>query len=181
MNPEHLKRVLTFKRKKNKLPKMKTMENKYYSLEPVGSNRLTRIFQLILGILCFLVAIIWVILNISLVKSNGALWFTIIFLLGFGYYQINSGLGHAARFIEIGTDKIRLKKNSLLPVKEINKEEIEKIKIFPLNLIFFMKQGKTIILRFGTTFTDKIVPIKDGVISFAAVNRIPLEIKTEDF
>ncbi len=157
------------------------MEKQYYSLEPVESNRMTKIFQLTLGILCFIVAIVWVILNINVLKSNGALWITIIFLLGFGYFQINAGFGRATRFIEIGTDKIRLKRNSLLSVTEISTEEIEKIEMYPLNLIFFRRNDKTIILRFGTTYTDKIDPIKDGIMSFASVNSIPLEIKTENF
>ena len=157
------------------------MEKQYFSLEISESNRLTKIFQLIFGIICIVVAVFWLIYNIKSIKTNGTLWITIIFLVGFSFYQINAGLGRGTRFIEIGQNRIRLKKNSLFPAQEIKAEEIEKIESFPLNLIFFVKQGKTVILRFGTTFTDKIEPIKNGIKNFASTNNISVEFKTEEF
>jgi len=157
------------------------MEPQFFSLELHEGNRLTRIFQLVFGIICIAVAIIWLIINFNSFKSNSALLITIVFLIGFGYYQINSGLGRANRFIEIDHDRIRLKKNSLLPVQELNAGNMEKIEIFPLNLIFFMRNNKTVILRFGTTFTDKIDTIKKEIMNFAKVNSIPVEINTEEF
>jgi len=156
------------------------MEKQYFSLEPVESNRLTRIFQLIFGIVCIVVAIFWLIYNIKSLKSDTTLWITIIFLVGFSIYQINAGLGKATRFIEIDQDKIRIKKNSLLPVKEIAASEIEKIEMFPLNLVFFIREGRRIYLRFGTSLADKIEPIRNELANFADSHKINTEIKSEE-
>jgi hypothetical protein len=156
------------------------MEKRYFSLEPVESNRLTRIFQLIFGIVCIVVAIFWLIYNIKSLKSDTTLWITITFLVGFSIYQINAGLGKATRFIEIDQEKIRMKRNSLLPVKEIAASEIEKIEMFPLNLVFFIREGRRIYLRFGTSLADKIEPIKNELANFADAHNINTEIKSEE-
>ena len=57
--------------------------------------------------------------------------------------------------------------------------EIEKIELFPLNLIFFLKSKKRILLRFGTTYHEINEKIKDEILSFAESNKIPLEIIEE--
>jgi hypothetical protein len=91
-----------------------------------------------------------------------------------------AGLGRAIRFIEIGQDKIILKKNSLLPVREMRASKMKKIEVFPLNLIFYLHGGGKTILRFGTTYTDVIGPVKNEIEQFASDNNIYLEIKTEE-
>ena len=83
----------------------------------------------------------WMIFNIRSVKADSSLWITVLFLSGFGLYQIWAGLGRTSRFIQIGPDKIILKKNSLLPAKEMASSAIKKIEVFPLNLIFYFHNG----------------------------------------
>jgi energy-converting hydrogenase Eha subunit C len=156
------------------------MESDYFSLEVNKSNKLTRIFQLVFGIICAVVAFIWLIINIKSLRSNGTLVVTIIFLLGFAYYQINSGIGRGEKFIEISQTTLRLKKNSIFPAQELNASEIEKIEIFPLNVVFFLRSGKTVFLRFGTTYTDIINPVRTGIKTFCERNNIPLEFKNEE-
>ena len=74
------------------------------------------------------------------------------------YIRSGPGLaGHQDSF-KSDSDKIILKKNSLLPVKEMASSEIKKIEIFPLNLIFYFHKGGKTVLRFGTTYTDNIEP-----------------------
>jgi hypothetical protein len=157
------------------------MEKKYYSLGPGENNSLVKITRILFGAVCIAVAVFWLIFNIKSINADGTLWITIIFLSGFGFYQIWSGIGRAKRFIEIGQNIIRLKKNSILPVQEFSADNFEKIEIFPLNLIFFLKHGKPVIMRFGTTYTDIIEPVKNGIISFATRNNILCEIKNEEF
>jgi hypothetical protein len=156
------------------------MEMKHFSLGTSENNRFVKIIQIVFGIACFAVAIFWLIFNIKSLKADGTLWITVIFLSGFGFYQIWSGLGRATRFIEIGKDKIRLKKIAILPVMEIRASDIVKIEIFPFNLIFFKQPRKKIFLRFGTTYSDNIEPIKNGIIQFASDNNISIEIKIEE-
>ncbi len=156
------------------------MESNYYSLEVNKSNRVTRIFQLAFGIICAVIAVIWAILNINMLKSNGTLWITIILLLGFAYYQIITGLGKAEKFIEFSQSSIKLKKNSLFPVRVLKAPDIQKIEAFPLNLVFFLRSGKRLILRFGTTYTDIIEPVRKSLQTFCTGNNISLEFKTEE-
>jgi hypothetical protein len=156
------------------------MEVKYFPLSSSENNRLVKIIQIIFGVVCFAVAIFWMIFNIKSLKTNGTLWITIIFLLGFGFYQIWSGMGRAIRFIEIRADKIRLKRNIILPVIELPAGEIEKIELFPLNLIFFLKSKKRIFLRFGTTYQETNEKIKDEILGFAKLNKLPIEFIREE-
>jgi hypothetical protein len=155
------------------------MESKIFSLGTVENSKSVKIIRVAFGFLCVAIAVYWLIYNISSFKSDGTLWITIIFLLGFGFYQVWAGLGRATIFIEIDSGRIRLKKNPVLPGINIVAAEIEKIEMFPLNLVLFMKSRKKIILRFGTTYYETNEKIKDEIIKFADVNNIPLEIIEE--
>lgn len=155
------------------------METKYFFLGSVENNRLVKIIQIVFGIACLGVAIFWLIFNIRSLKADRTLWITVIFLSGFGFYQVWSGLGKATRFIEISSDKIRLKKNALLSAVDILVSEIQKIEIFPFNLIIFLKTKKRIILRFSTTYYETNEKIKDEILRFAELNLISAEIKEE--
>jgi len=166
--------------KKDILHEKQEMEKAYFSLELNRSNKLTKIFQLILGIICLGVALIWLILNFGTLKSNVSLWITILFLAGFGYYQVISGLGKSEKFIEITESSIRIKKNILFPSQDLGADEIDKIEIFPLNVVFFLKPGKTVFLRFGTTYTDVIEPVKKSIKSFCDTNKIDLQFRNEE-
>ena len=156
------------------------MENKIFSLGTGENNNIVKIIRILFGAVCIAIAVFWLIFNIKSLKADGTLWVTIVFLSGFGSYQIWSGLGLATRFIEIGTDCIRLKKNAILPVVEISAPEIERIELFPLNLIFFLKSKKRILLRFGATFYETNEKIKDEILKFSEVNNIRVEIIVEN-
>ncbi len=155
------------------------METKYFSLSPVENNRMVKIVQIVFGILCIGVAIFWLVFNFRSFKANSILWITIIFLSGFGFYQVWTGLGKATRFIEISSDKVRLKTTILLAAVDMVAGDIEKIELFPLNLIFYLKTNKKIILRFGSTYYETNEKIKDEILSFAELNSISAEIKEE--
>ena len=156
------------------------MDKRFYSLEIHKTNRLTRIFQFVFGIICILVALVWLIFNFSAVSSVWSLLITILFLLTFGYYLIISGLGKGDKFIEFESDKIRLKKNSILPPVEIKAYDTEKIELYQLSVAFFIKQKGKLILRFGTTYTDHIETVKEEIRAFAENNHIPFEYKRNE-
>jgi uncharacterized protein YlzI (FlbEa/FlbD family) len=156
------------------------MEDKYFSLEVNKNNRFIRIFQIVFGIICAVLVIIWLILNLDSLMSNGTLWLSVIFLLGFAWYQINSGLGKGDKFIKISQKTLKFKKNSLFPAQELNAYDIEKIEIYPLSMVFFLRSGKKSILRFGTTFTDVIEPVKKGIEAFCTLNDLKFEFRKED-
>ena len=155
------------------------MENKYYSLGTSENNGPVRIIRIIFGIVCIAVAVFWLVFNIKSVKADGTLWITVIFLLGFGAYQVWAGLGRATSFIEFGQSYLRLKKHAMLAPSLMNVTEIERIEIFPFNLILFLKSGKRIMLRFGTTYYETNEKVKDEMLRFAESNNIPVEIVVE--
>lgn len=155
------------------------METKYFSLGTTESNSLIKIIKVLFGVVCFSVALFWIIFNIRSIRTDWTLWITIIFLTGFGFYQIWSGLGKANIFIEFGSDFIRLKKNPVLPPVKIIAHEFEKIELYPLNVIYYLKSKKRIMLRFGTTFNDINEKVKNEILDFAERNGITLEIIEE--
>jgi hypothetical protein len=162
------------------LAEIKLMETKQFSLGPSENSASIKIIRFLFGLVCIAIALFWLIFNIRAVKADRTLWITVLFLSGFGFYQIWAGLGRTTRFIRIGNEKIILKKNSLLPLKEMSSIEIKKIEVFPLNLKFYFHQGGKTILRFGTTYIDNIEPIKSEIVEFAAVNNIELETIAEE-
>jgi hypothetical protein len=156
------------------------MGKKYFSLSSVENSKVIKIIQIAFGIICIAVAIFWLRFNIRSLKADRTLWVTILFLSGFGFYMIWAGLGKATRFIEISTDKIRIKKTIILPAVEMSAGDIQKIEIYPFNLIFFMNTGKKLILRFSTTYQETNEKVKNEILNFGELNSINVEIVREN-
>src|ERR1035437_8932676 len=113
------------------------MEINHISLSASEINTPVKVISIVFGVVCIAVAVFWLNFNIQSLKTDRTLYITIIFLSGFGIYQILSGLGKTARYIEIGSDFIKLKKTAVLPPLLLRAGEIEKVELYPLNLIFF--------------------------------------------
>lgn len=155
------------------------MEIKYFILGGSESNRFEKIIRIIFGTVCIAVALFWLNFNIKALKADGTLWITIAFLSGFGIYQILSGLGKTTRFIEFGPDYVKLKKNILYAARVTRADGIEKIELYPFNIIFYLKTEKKIMLRLGATFQETNEKIKDEIILFAELNSIPAQVIEE--
>jgi hypothetical protein len=151
------------------------MDKKYFPLSSVENNRVVKIVQVAFGFVCIAVAVFWLIFNIRSMKTYGTLWITIIFLSGFGFYQIWAGIGRAIRFIEISSDTIRLKKTAVFPTVVISASEIQKIEVFPFNLIFILKTGGKNVLRFSSTYHETNEKIKEEICRFTEINSISIE------
>ena len=158
-----------------------SMEKKFYPLEQGETGTFVKAMRIIFGIICILVAIYWLIFSPAPVPSKFSLYIVFGFLTGFGFNQLWHGFGKGVKFIEFDEKKIRLKKNTFLSPVEITPENIEKIELYPMNTIFFLKTKKRILLRFGAMYQETNETIKDELISFSDANNISLEIKTEKF
>jgi hypothetical protein len=156
------------------------MEKKYFLLDAKENPRSFRIIQMVFGIVCIVLAIIWAFYNVKSLKNDNTLWITVIFLTCFGAYQIVAGLGKTERYIETGPDRIVLKQNSFLPKIELNALDIDALEIYPLSILFRLKNQKKIIFRFGLSNTEIINPVKDEVTDFAMLNSIHFEEKKEE-
>jgi hypothetical protein len=156
------------------------MEKKHFQLEAKENSKFTRIFQIVFGILCIAIALYWAIFQFKSMEADPTMWITMVFLIGFGSYQIAAGFGKIKKFISIEADRIILKQNSFLPKIDILTSDLEKIEIFPLSICFCMTKKKRMILRFGLNYTDIINPVKDAVTEFADMNGISVEEKKEE-
>lgn len=155
------------------------MEKNYYNLGSVENNRFVKILQIIFGVACIAVGVIWVFFSPDTIKSNGTFWISVIFLIGFGAYQIWAGSGRSTRFIEIENERIRLKRNAVLPPIMILPPELEKIEFFPLNIVFYMKSKKRILMRFGAMYHETNEKIFEELVKFAETNNIPMTVTEE--
>jgi hypothetical protein len=156
------------------------MEKKVFYLEPKESPGLAKIFHIVLGIACIVIAIYWVIFNIQSIKTDGTLWITILFLVLFGVYQILDGAGKTRKYISTEQGKLILKQHSVLPALILKSEDIEKVEIFPLSIIFKIRNRSKIVFRFGLSYLEIIDPVKNEIAGFAGLNHIPYEIKNEE-
>jgi len=155
------------------------MEKKHFPLEAKENSKFTRIFQIVFGILCIAIALYWAIFQFKSMEADPTMWITMVFLVGFGSYQIAAGFGKIKKFISIEADRIILKQNSFLPKIDIMPSDLERIEIFPLSICFCMTKKKKMILRFGLSYTEIINPVKDAVAEFANLNGIAVEEKKE--
>ncbi len=149
------------------------------SLEIRDDNKIIRTIQIIFGIVLILIAVYWLIFNIRSFDVKGSLWITLIFVAGFGVYQIYSGLGYANKYIEFNDALLKIKTNSLTPAVEIDAPDIRVAEVFPLKIMLFLKSEKKVLIRLGVTDAEKIEIVKDEFIRYVTRFRIPLEIKNE--
>jgi hypothetical protein len=156
------------------------METKHFSFGNYEKNRLVNIIRIIFGATCILVAVFWLVFNSNAIESSGSIWMTILFLTGFGFYQIWAGLGKAERYIAVSDDRINLKKFIFLSPDAIMAADTEKIEFYPLKVRFILKSGKAIILRFGTTYYESNEKIVDELSCYAERNNIDSKVIEEE-
>ena len=156
------------------------MEEKHLSLDPQDQPRIMKVFQLIFGVMCIIVAFYYFISGIDSDLSGITLWITIIFLLLFGIYQIMAGTGKTKKYFSISGDLISYKQHSFLPGTRIQSAEIEKIILHPLSIIFHLWKGKKYRFRFGISYPEIIDPVKQNVIDFAESFKIPFEVVEDE-
>ena len=152
------------------------MTTNHFQLSNISKNRFVNLLQIVFGATCIGIGAYWA---IATSDNQGASWVTILFLFGFGFYKIWSGLGKADRYIEIEKTSINLKKTIFLPVKQIEASELSKIEVFPLKVNFHFKAGTKILLRFGTTYIETNEKVVDALIKFAEQNTIEVELHSE--
>ena len=152
------------------------MITNYFQLSNSDKSSFVNILKMFFGIACIAVGIYWAIHMVNASGSGGTEWITILFLLGFGFYEIWSALGKAEKYIEIDETFIRLKKSVFLPARHIEMSEIKKIEIFPLKIDFLLKNKTKIALRLGTTYVENNEKIIDALVKFAKQNAIDVDL-----
>ena len=156
------------------------MTTNYFQLSNSDKSRFVNVLKIFFGVVCIAIGVYWAIYEAIISKTSGTAWITILFLSGFGFYEIWSGLGKAERYIEIGKTFVRLKKSIFLSARYIEVSEIGKIEIFPLKICFHLKERAKIILRFGTTYVEVNEKIVDALVKFSKQNVIDLDLQPEE-
>ncbi len=162
------------------MPQISDMETKHFTLGNKENNRLIKIIRILFGSTCIAIAGFWLIFNMKSSAGQGSGWLTVLFLTFFGFYQIWAGLGKAERFIAVSDETINLKKFIFLPTFAIRASELQKIEFYPLKVSFMLKKGKTIILRFGTTFYESNEKVIDELSAYAERNNIATKVIEEE-
>ena len=152
------------------------MTTNYFQLSSGDKNRFVNVLKMLFGVACIAVGVYWAVYS----GIIGSAWITVLFLFGFGFYEIWSGLGKAEKYIEIGKTSIRLKKSIFLPAIHIEVSEISKLEAFPLKIVFHFKAKTKVTLRFGTTYVEINEKIVDALVRFAKQNAIDFELQPED-
>ncbi len=152
---------------------------KHFPLGPAETNRPVMIIKVLFGAGCIVLGLIWLIFNIRNSGPEFSLWITILFLFGFGLFQIWAGIGRSARFINVDESLILLRKSSILPAQKFSRDNLDAIALYAMSIVFFKKNGKKTILRFGTEYSEFINPAKDAVIEFAESNNIKVSTPDE--
>ena len=155
------------------------MEEKHFSLDTKENNKVINIIRVVFGIVCVITAVFWTWFNFNAVKSQGTVWLTVIFLAGFGVYQIFSGFGHTSKYINIGKKSLVIRNRPIFPPVEISADDIEKIDFYPLNVVFFLKSEKRLLIRFGTTYYETNEKIVTELDAFAERNDIATDVIEE--
>lgn len=162
------------------MPEIHDMEKKIFPLGNYESNRLVNIIRILFGSICIGIAVFWLIFNFKSSEQFISIWITILFMTGFGIYQIIAGSGKFKRFISIDNDRITLRKYMLIPSVILNAAETEKIEFHALKIRFILKSGKATILRFGTTYYESNEKIIDEISDYAKMNNINAQIVEEE-
>ena len=154
------------------------METIRYSLDNKESSGFVRLLQIIFGVACIAVSLgwAWFIIKSSDIDSY---WIATLFMLFFGAFQIYSGLGYAAKFIELHNNSIEFKKASIGLKEQVEASMIEKIEILPLAVNIFMKDKRSFIISFGMSIAASIDSIKDGLIEWSEMNNVEIIEKTD--
>ena len=152
---------------------------KHFPLGIKESSRFVGLVRIVFGITCIIVAGYWLFFLVSETDGGYSVGITVAFLFFFGLYLIWAGLGKAYRYIEFGNDHIRLKSNIVMAPIVLHARNIEKIDLYPLNVVFFLKSGGKKLVRFGATYFETTEMIKDAILDFANINNIESEIIEE--
>ena len=152
----------------------------FFLLGNYESNRLIKIIRMLFGAACIAVASFWIYFTINSSSGTLSIWITIIFLTGFGIFQIMAAAGKTDRYISITDDSISLRKYLFLPSTTIPASETESIEFYALKVRFILKSGKTITLRFGTMYYESNEKIVDGLSAFAEKNDVATRIIEEE-
>jgi len=156
------------------------MDKEHFSLGNRERGRIVVLARIFFGAICLALAGIWVVYSLKAGISTGSVWLTVFFLTVFGFYQIWAGAGKAERYIVITGNTIIVKKYIFLPPVEMSANETLLIELHTLKIVFRLRSGKSILLRFGTTYYELNEQIIDKLVTYSERNNLETRVISEE-
>ena len=151
------------------------MEVTKISLDMRDSTKISRLFQVIFGLICLAVSA-WYLLNIAKADNfSGTNLIAIAFLFLFGIWELLTAAGITDRYIIISDEKIVLK-NKYVFGPEIHKADNLVAVIFkPVSFELHHKDGSRTVVKLGIYYRERSAEIMEAVESFCTANSITTE------
>lgn len=153
------------------------MAETYFSIELNENTRLGRSLRILLGVLC-LVVTVWFLISIrGTAASVTTAWIAMTFLLLFGLWLIGSGLGFTERYIRVGDERIVLRQDFYSTPVIFTPSKLRAVEFRPL-VIDFLTDEKKVRLKLGTYYPERTASIMEAVEDFC--KRHGIEIKGDN-
>ncbi|HUW92092.1 MAG TPA: hypothetical protein VMV74_02925 [Bacteroidales bacterium] len=148
------------------------MENRKFSLEIKESNKITRVSEIVFGLLC-LAGTLWFAVSLQRQATPSfSSWLAIAFLALFGVWEILSGAGLVSKYITIGTHNIMIRHLFWKAPVSIAPSDLAEVRFKYLTVEFGLKAGKTISVRLGTYYSERSAEIMEAVENFCVENNV---------
>ena len=149
------------------------MADKRYSIDLNEITKTGRIFRIIIGVACLVVAI-WYVYSIrGTTASIETAWIAIAFLLLFSLWLLASGLGYTQNYIAVGDEKITLKQKFYQPPVIFTPSSLSSVE-FRTMIIDFFTDDKKITLRLGSSYPEHTAAIMEAVEGFCVRHSIKI-------
>jgi len=153
------------------------MAETYFSIELNENTRLGRSLRILLGVVC-LVVTVWFLISIrGTAASVTTAWIAMAFLLLFGLWLIGSGLGFTERYIRVGDERIVLRQDFYSTPVIFTPASLRAVEFRPL-VIDFLTDEKKVRLKLGTYYPERTASIMEAVEDFC--KRHGIEIKGDN-
>jgi len=143
-----------------------------YNIDLQDNTRMNRLLKTILGIVC-IIAAIWFVMNIkNTAASTTTSWIAVVFLGLFGLWEILSGAGFTERYIIIDRNNITIRRKPFTRPLILSPSEISNVEFRPLRIIFGLNTKRKITIELGTYNVERTASILEATGKFCKENMI---------
>jgi len=151
------------------------MEPEKISLDVRESTKLNRYLQLFFSLICFVVAVWFLLKLISTGTLSGSNSIAVVFLLLFGVWELLSGFGITQRYLVFSGDAITIKHRFFARPVVFRPDNIKIIVFKPLSFSIVGCNDKKTIIRLGNYYQERTLKILESVSDFCKTNHVLAE------
>ncbi len=151
------------------------MEPEKISLDVRESTKLNKYSQLFFSLICFVVAIWFLLKLFSTGTMNGSNSIAVVFLLLFGVWELLSGFGITQRYLVFSGNAITVKHRLFSKPVEFKPDNIKVIIFKPLSFNIVGQDDKKTIVRLGNYYQERTLKILESLSDFCKTNHVLTE------